>query len=51
MPEGYALVPVEPTDDMLRAIRNQRSGGRIGKGDRADWAAWLAAAPKEGGAA
>lgn len=53
VPEGYALVPVEPTDDMLRAIRNQRSGGRIGKGDRADWAAWLAAAPKpqEGGAA
>ena len=45
-PEGWVMVPVEPTDDMLRAIRNQRSGGRIGAGDRADWAAWLAAAPK-----
>lgn len=42
---GWKLVPVEPTDDMLRAIRNQRSGGRVGAGDRADWAAWLAAAP------
>ena len=41
----WKLVPVEPTDDMLRAIRNQRSGGRVGAGDRADWAAWLAAAP------
>lgn len=44
-PAGWKLVPVEPTDDMLRAIRNQRSGGRVGAGDRADWAAWLAAAP------
>ncbi|WP_369053457.1 hypothetical protein [Burkholderia gladioli] len=45
LPEGWKLVPIEPTDEMLRAIRNQRSGGRIGKGDRADWSAWLDAAP------
>ena len=45
VPAGWKLVPVDATDDMLRAIRNQRSGGRVGAGDRADWAAWLAAAP------
>lgn len=38
------MVPVEPTDEMLRAIRRQRSGARIGKGDRADWKVWIAAA-------
>ena len=43
---GYKLVPIEPTDEMLRAIRAQRSGARKGRGDRADWKAWLAAAPE-----
>lgn len=49
-PEGWKLVPVEPTPEMLRAIRRQRSGARVGKGDRADWAAWLTAAPSAPGA-
>ena len=43
---GWKLVPIEPTDEMLRAIRAQRSGARKGRGDRADWKAWLAAAPE-----
>ena len=46
VPDGWQLVPIEPTDEMLRAIRAQRSGARKGKGDRADWKAWLAAAPE-----
>ena len=45
VPDGWKLVPIEPTDEMLRAIRAQRSGARKGRGDRADWKAWLAAAP------
>ena len=43
---GWKLVPIEPTDEMLRAIRAQRSGARKGSGDRADWKAWLTAAPE-----
>ncbi len=46
VPEGWKLVPIEPTDEMLRAIRAQRSGARKGRGDRADWKAWLSAAPE-----
>lgn len=46
VPDGWQLVPIDPTDEMLRAIRRQRSGARKGCGDRADWKAWLAAAPK-----
>ena len=46
VPDGWKLVPIEPTDEMLRAIRAQRSGARKGRGDRADWKAWLAAAPE-----
>ena len=46
VPNGWKLVPIEPTDEMLRAIRAQRSGARKGRGDRADWKAWLSAAPE-----
>lgn len=51
IPSGWKLVPVEATDNMLRAIRRQRTGARVGKGDRADWAAWLSAVPQLVGAA
>ena len=45
VPEGFVLVPKVPTDDMLRAMRKQRSGAAVGTGDRALYAAMLAAAP------
>lgn len=45
VPEGWKLVPEVPTDEMIRAMRRQRSGARAGKGDRDLWRAALAATP------
>lgn len=45
VPEGWVLVPLVLTPEMKRAIRRQRSGAKIGKGDQANWDALLFAAP------
>ncbi len=41
VPAGYALVPVEPTDEMRAATKHLAYASHIGE----DWAAMLAAAP------
>lgn len=52
VPEGYALVPVEPTEAMLNAARDwslKKYGQAVGNdGARGCYAAMLAAANKEG---
>ena len=44
-PEGWQLVPVEPTIEMVRAATH----GAVGFGTRAAYQSMLAAAPKLGG--
>ena len=45
IPEGWQLVPVEPTDEMVKAATHES----VGFGTRAKYRAMLAAAPKLGG--
>lgn len=44
VPEGYALVPIEPTEEMIEAYLRVGGGFQSAK---SDWKAMLAAAPKE----
>lgn len=46
IPEGWQLVPKEPTGDMLNAAWNAAQVGRSPQEDRAVWTAMLEAAPK-----
>jgi hypothetical protein len=50
IPEGWRLVPVEPTPEMLGAVVSSMDDFLLGDGAenqyRADWAAMLAAAPE-----
>jgi len=43
VPEGYVLVPVEPTEEMINALGNSWTGVNI-----ATWQRLIAAAPKGG---
>ena len=45
VPAGWQLVPVEPTDEMVKAATHES----VGFGTRAEYRAMLAAAPKLGG--
>jgi hypothetical protein len=49
VPDGYVLVPVEPTEEMLAAVVTSMDdhlfGANAEKQYREDWAAMLAAAP------
>lgn len=45
-PEGYVLVPVEPTEEMLAACEHQWCVGSASDMARREWAAMLTTRPK-----